>query len=362
MAITDEGGQHRAQQVRERLVQLLAAEPGRVAARWCGHRVLLGCCEGSPRRSRGTRPTSYRPTPAPGPHTTIADSTAVRLNAVQHPAPERHRWVPDLECSPPASGAQLAAVVAQEISDELDRVAGAPAVRTCTSRSRPGRHGQRREGAQVRWQLRRGLRHRRPGEVRPIVDRPGHGRRAGLHRPTSGPVVGGTGPGLHRADTLDLGVVTSGEGELRLEDGSIATPRPGWCFVITGMQHAWHVLGSEPLELVAFTVGAVSTARAARRERPCAAGPCAAGPCAGRSTEDEMVLGRLGAAYDLETGSYSCTGAGDLVVPARRPRPARALSTDAVPGPGPAPALTALGGPRGPGPGRHRGRRRPSSS
>lgn len=74
---------------------------------------------------------------------------------------------------------------------------------------------------------------------------------------TSGPLVGGREPGFHRTDTLDLGVVTAGEAELRLENGAVATLRPGSCFVITGMQHAWHVLGEEAFVFTVFTLGAV---------------------------------------------------------------------------------------------------------
>jgi len=73
---------------------------------------------------------------------------------------------------------------------------------------------------------------------------------------TSGPIIAGHDPSYHRTDTVDLGYVTSGEAELRLEDGQVATLRTGSAFVLTGMQHQWHVLGDVPFEFTVFTVGA----------------------------------------------------------------------------------------------------------
>jgi len=76
---------------------------------------------------------------------------------------------------------------------------------------------------------------------------------------TSGPMIAGADPKFHRTDTLDLGFITAGEAELKLENGDIATLRPGSSFVITGMQHSWHVLGDIPFKFVVFTVGAHRT-------------------------------------------------------------------------------------------------------
>lgn len=73
---------------------------------------------------------------------------------------------------------------------------------------------------------------------------------------TSGPVVAGSDPSFHRTDTLDLGVVEEGEAELHLENGQIARLSPGSCFVLTGQQHRWNVLGDDPFVFTVFTVGA----------------------------------------------------------------------------------------------------------
>jgi len=49
---------------------------------------------------------------------------------------------------------------------------------------------------------------------------------------------------LHRTDTIDLFVVVSGEGELLLEDGSVAL-RPGDLFVLQGVVHGWRTRSTD---------------------------------------------------------------------------------------------------------------------
>ena len=73
---------------------------------------------------------------------------------------------------------------------------------------------------------------------------------------TEGPIVAGADASFHQTDTIDLGVVQSGEAELQLEDGRSARLGPGSFFVVAGVQHRWRVIGDEPLVFAVFTVGA----------------------------------------------------------------------------------------------------------
>ena len=63
----------------------------------------------------------------------------------------------------------------------------------------------------------------------------------------------GTGYPMHASDTLDIGVIMSGEMELILENGSTVLG-PGDCFVQNGTQHAWKVVGNQPCTFVVVIV------------------------------------------------------------------------------------------------------------
>ena len=58
--------------------------------------------------------------------------------------------------------------------------------------------------------------------------------------------------GNHRTDTVDMGVVISGEVELRVDD-DVVTLRQGDCIVQGGARHAWNNRTNEPC-VVAFVI------------------------------------------------------------------------------------------------------------
>jgi mannose-6-phosphate isomerase-like protein (cupin superfamily) len=62
--------------------------------------------------------------------------------------------------------------------------------------------------------------------------------------------------GMHRADTIDLDVVISGEMWLELDDGAEVLLRAGDCVIQNGTRHAWHNRSSEPCRFVAAVIGA----------------------------------------------------------------------------------------------------------
>jgi len=66
-------------------------------------------------------------------------------------------------------------------------------------------------------------------------------------------------PGMHTTNTVDFGVVVSGELSLELDDGAEVQLRAGDCIVQNGTRHAWHNKSSAPC-VVAFTL--VGAARA----------------------------------------------------------------------------------------------------
>jgi len=63
-------------------------------------------------------------------------------------------------------------------------------------------------------------------------------------------------PGMHTTDTIDYGVVVSGEIWLELDDGAEVHLEPGDCVVQNGTRHAWRNKGSEPCTMAAVMVGA----------------------------------------------------------------------------------------------------------
>lgn len=66
----------------------------------------------------------------------------------------------------------------------------------------------------------------------------------------------GTHPGMHRTDTIDIGVVVSGHVRVEAEDGSSVTLRPGDVYVQNGAMHAWHEDPDDPALVVFVLIGA----------------------------------------------------------------------------------------------------------
>ena len=62
--------------------------------------------------------------------------------------------------------------------------------------------------------------------------------------------------GMHTTDTVDYGIVLSGEIWLELDDGAEVNLKPGDCVVQNGTRHAWRNKGSETCVMVFVMVGA----------------------------------------------------------------------------------------------------------
>jgi mannose-6-phosphate isomerase-like protein (cupin superfamily) len=58
---------------------------------------------------------------------------------------------------------------------------------------------------------------------------------------------------MHMTDTVDYGIVLSGEIWLELDDGAKVHLKPGDCVVQNGTHHAWRNRGSVPC-LMAFVM------------------------------------------------------------------------------------------------------------
>jgi mannose-6-phosphate isomerase-like protein (cupin superfamily) len=63
-------------------------------------------------------------------------------------------------------------------------------------------------------------------------------------------------PGMHTTDTIDFGLVLSGELILELDDGVETVLRPGDTVVQNGTRHRWGNRGTEPVVMAVFMVGA----------------------------------------------------------------------------------------------------------
>lgn len=66
-------------------------------------------------------------------------------------------------------------------------------------------------------------------------------------------------PGMHRTDSLDYGVVVSGEVVLELDDGQRETLRVGDVVVQNGTRHAWRNPGQATATLVFVMLGGART-------------------------------------------------------------------------------------------------------
>ncbi|NKY48615.1 cupin domain-containing protein [Nocardia vermiculata] len=53
-------------------------------------------------------------------------------------------------------------------------------------------------------------------------------------------------PGMHATDSMDMVVVLSGQGRMRIDDGTDVTLQPGDCVIQHGTPHGWFNDGTEP--------------------------------------------------------------------------------------------------------------------
>jgi hypothetical protein len=72
----------------------------------------------------------------------------------------------------------------------------------------------------------------------------------------AGGAAAGSKPGMHRTDTIDIGIVISGEVTVESEDGTTATLGPGDVYVQNGAMHLWHPNPDNPALMVFVLVGA----------------------------------------------------------------------------------------------------------
>ena len=64
-------------------------------------------------------------------------------------------------------------------------------------------------------------------------------------------------PGMHTTDTVDFGVLLSGEIWLELDAGAEVHLKAGDTVVQNGTRHAWHNRGDEPAVVVGEIIGAI---------------------------------------------------------------------------------------------------------
>lgn len=68
--------------------------------------------------------------------------------------------------------------------------------------------------------------------------------------------LAGSSPGMHRTDTIDIGIVVSGTVVVESTDGSRETLGPGDVYIQNGATHAWHGDPENPAHMVFVLVGA----------------------------------------------------------------------------------------------------------
>lgn len=68
-------------------------------------------------------------------------------------------------------------------------------------------------------------------------------------------------PGMHTTDSVDYGVVISGEITLELDDGATVSLKPGDCVVQNGTRHAWRNRNTTPCVMAFVLVGAARERR-----------------------------------------------------------------------------------------------------
>jgi mannose-6-phosphate isomerase-like protein (cupin superfamily) len=62
--------------------------------------------------------------------------------------------------------------------------------------------------------------------------------------------------GMHTTDTVDYGIVLSGEISLELDDGATVDLKPGDCVVQNGTRHAWRNRSMQPCVMAFILIGA----------------------------------------------------------------------------------------------------------
>jgi mannose-6-phosphate isomerase-like protein (cupin superfamily) len=74
-------------------------------------------------------------------------------------------------------------------------------------------------------------------------------------------------PGMHTTDTIDVGIILSGQVTLELDDEATVTLGPGDTFVQNGTRHAWHNHGDVPVVISFSLIGAHRTAHSAGKPK-----------------------------------------------------------------------------------------------
>jgi mannose-6-phosphate isomerase-like protein (cupin superfamily) len=62
-------------------------------------------------------------------------------------------------------------------------------------------------------------------------------------------------PGMHTTDTVDLGIILSGEAVQEFDDGAIVHLKAGDCFIQNGTRHRWSNPGSVPTIVLTVIIG-----------------------------------------------------------------------------------------------------------
>jgi mannose-6-phosphate isomerase-like protein (cupin superfamily) len=68
-------------------------------------------------------------------------------------------------------------------------------------------------------------------------------------------VANGEPPGMHRTDSIDLGVVVSGTVSMELDDGDLVELKAGDTFIQNGTNHKWSNRGDVPALVVVAIIG-----------------------------------------------------------------------------------------------------------
>jgi quercetin dioxygenase-like cupin family protein len=74
-------------------------------------------------------------------------------------------------------------------------------------------------------------------------------------------------PGMHTTDTVDVGVILSGQVTLELDDEAVVTLAAGDTFVQNGTRHTWRNRGDVPVVIGFSLIGAHRTAHAAGKPK-----------------------------------------------------------------------------------------------
>jgi len=68
-------------------------------------------------------------------------------------------------------------------------------------------------------------------------------------------VAAGEAPGMHRTDTVDLGIVTEGVVHMELDTGETLEMKQGDVFVQNGTSHCWYNRGDTPASMFVVLIG-----------------------------------------------------------------------------------------------------------